>query len=151
MSNEEAFRMMELALNGYKCSQILVQMALEAQQTSNRELVRAMTGLLSGYACGKLCGALSGGCCVLGMYAGKGTADENADAALAPMLRQYAEWFETEYTPKFGGIDCHDIVQDDARLQLQRCPTLVMECWTKLKELLAENGYDVSKSSYLSE
>ena len=32
--------------------------------------MRAMSGLVSGCGTGKLCGALTGGCCVLGMYAG---------------------------------------------------------------------------------
>jgi C_GCAxxG_C_C family probable redox protein len=145
MSSDEAFRVMELGLQGFKCSQILALLALEAQENQNPDLVRAMTGLLSGYSCGKLCGALTGGCCVLGMYAGKDSAECNADPSLGRMLRSYSEWFETEYTPRYGGINCSDIVGDDARNQMKRCPAIVIECWDKLKELLAENDYDVSQ------
>lgn len=141
---DEAFRIMELGLEGFNCSQVLAMMALEAQQHENPELVRAMTGLLSGLGCGKLCGALTGGCCVLGMYAGKGSPEANSDPRLQTMLERYVEWFEVEYTGRFGGINCSDIVKDDARLRLTRCPAMVVECLEKLRELLAENDYDLT-------
>ena len=144
---DDAFRVMELGLQGFKCSQVLVQMALDAQQKENPDLLRAMTGLLNGCGTGKLCGALSGGCCVLGLYAGKDAAENNADPNLASMLSAYNEWFETEYAAKYGGVTCMDISQDDARNKLTRCPGIVVECWDKLKELLAENDYELSQSS----
>jgi C_GCAxxG_C_C family probable redox protein len=123
-------------------------MALEAQGRECPDLVRAMSGLLSGLGCGKLCGALTGGCCVLGMYAGKDSVERNADPRLQKMLSNFVEWFETEYTPRYGGIDCADIVQDDARLRMARCPSIVSESLEKLKEILAENDYEFSQGPH---
>jgi C_GCAxxG_C_C family probable redox protein len=134
-------RMMELALQGYNCSQILMLLALEAQGKSNPDAVRAMTGLQAGMGCGKVCGALTGGCCVLGLYAGKGTPDENQDERLQTMLNQFVEWFEQEFTSLYGGINCAEIVQDDARLRLFRCPEIVRSSYEKLVEILEANNY----------
>ena len=146
--NEDTFRVMELAMQGYQCSQILVLMALEAQQRRDPDLIRAMTGLLGGMGCGKTCGALTASCCVLGLYAGKDSADKEADNRLQAMLTCFVEWFEAEYSARYGGINCCDIVRDDMRNRAARCPTIVIESLAKVKELLAESGYDFRKSIY---
>lgn len=140
--NDDAFRVMELAMQGFQCSQILVQLALEAQGKQNPELVGAMTGLTGGMGCGKTCGALTGGCCVLGLYAGKNSAEHSADGSLQTMLNQFADWFEAEHTERYGGINCADIVEDDMRNQMTRCPAIVLESLEKLKEILAGNNYE---------
>jgi C_GCAxxG_C_C family probable redox protein len=142
---DEKFRLIELAMQGFNCSQILALMVLEAQDRQNPELVRAMSGLLFGLGCGRLCGVLTGGCCVLGMYAGKDSSEQNADARLPTMLSSFVEWFECEYTPQYGGINCADILQDDARNKMTRCSLVVAESLEKLKEILAENDYDFSQ------
>ena len=141
MNNEDSFRMMELGMQGYHCSQILMRMALEAQHKDNPDLVRAMTGLLAGMGCGKACGALTGGCCVLGFFAGKDSPESNADERLALMLNTFVEWFESEFTPRYGGINCSDILNDNPQNKLARCPTIVSESMAKLQEILSENGY----------
>jgi C_GCAxxG_C_C family probable redox protein len=140
--NDEAFRVMDLGMQGFQCSQILVQIALEAQGKQNSELVSAMSGLLGGMGCGKTCGALTGGCCVLGLYAGKDSAEHNADPRLQGMLDRFVEWFEAEYTARYGGVNCAEIVQDDMRNKMARCPAIVIESLHKLKEILAENNYE---------
>ena len=135
---------MDLAMQGYQCSQILMVLALEAQGKENPDLVKAMSGLVGGMGCGKTCGALTGGSCVLGLYAGKDSSENNSDDRLQGMLRQFVDWFEAEYTVRYGGIDCADIVQDDMRNRMARCPTIVIESLEKLKEILAENNYEFS-------
>jgi hypothetical protein len=142
--NEDAFRVMELAMQGYQCSQILMLIALEAQGKQNPDLVRAMSGLLGGMGCGKTCGALTAGCCVLALYAGKDSPDGNADERLQGMLSSFVEWFENEYTTRYGGIDCAAIVQDDMRNKMARCPGIIMDSLEKLKAILAENNYEFS-------
>jgi len=137
---DESMRMMELALQGYSCSQILILMALEAQGKDNPELVRAMSGLVGGLGCGRVCGALTGGCCVLGFYAGKGSSEESANDRLPLMLTELVEWFEQEFKPLYGGVNCSEIVQDDARLRLFRCPEIVRHTLEKLKEILEANN-----------
>jgi C_GCAxxG_C_C family probable redox protein len=134
-------RMMELALQGFRCSQILMTMALEAQQRSNPDLVRAVCGLQGGMGCGKACGALTGACCVLGLFAGKGTPQENGDERLSVMLASLVEWFEQEHGSRYGGIDCTNILEDDPRNQLTRCPQVVLSTFEKLNEILEANDY----------
>ena len=43
---DEAFRVAALSLKGYKCSHIMVQIGLDAQEKTNPDLLRAMTGLI---------------------------------------------------------------------------------------------------------
>lgn len=138
---DEAFRVFELSLQGFSCSQILVLMALEAQGKADPLLVRAMSGLLGGMGCGKTCGALSGGCCVLGIYAGRGSLDEREGDDLSIMLADLVEWFEAEYGVRYGGIDCDDIIEKDPELRLSRCPQLVVETFKKITDILAMHDY----------
>ena len=145
--SDDAFQVMDFALQGFQCSQILLLAALESQRRENPDLVRAMSGLLGGMGCGKTCGALTGGCCLLGLYAGKGSAEQNADDCLQGMLSQFVDWFEAEYTARYGGINCADIVQDDMRKKMARCPTIVTESLRKVKEILAENNYEFGNPS----
>ncbi len=142
--NDDSFRVMDLAMQGYQCSQILMAMALEAQGKQNADLVKAMTGLLGGMGCGKTCGALTAGCCVLALHAGKDSAELPADDRLQTMLSRFVEWFEAEYTARYGGINCAEISQDDMRNKMTRCPTIVIESLEKLKEILAESNYEFS-------
>ena len=144
--SDSSFRMFELHTQGFGCSQILMQMALEEQSKSNSDLVRAMTGLLRGMNCGKVCGALTGGCCVLGLFAGRGPKDEQEDPNLDLMLHQLVEWFEAEYKSRYGSIDCAGIIGDDPQLQLTRCPQIVAETFEKVKEILTSSHYKLSQA-----
>lgn len=145
--NDDAMHVLDLAMQGYQCSQILMKMALEAQGKQNEELVRAMAGLAVGMGAGKACGALTGGCSVLGLYAGCGSTAEPPDDRLPEMLSEFVDWFESEFTPHYGGIECATIVQDDMRNKMSRCPCIVMETLTRLKQILAEHGYAFEKSN----
>ena len=70
-------RMLELSGQGFYCAQILLILALEAEGKENPDLVRAMSGLNGGLGfSGNVCGALTGGCCLLGYFCGKGEAEE---------------------------------------------------------------------------
>jgi len=145
MNSDESFRVLEIATQGFGCSQVLARMALEEQGRSNPDLVRAMAGLLGGMSCGKVCGALTGACCVLGLYAGKGSREERADPRLKQMLVKLVEWFEAEYTSHYGSIDCEGIFGDDPKLRLARCPQIVAATFEKLKQILAENDYQLDR------
>ena len=140
-------RMMQLSQQGFHCSQIMMIMALEAQGKSNPDLIRAMSGLLGGVGfCGKICGTLTGGTCLIGLYAGKGTAEEEPDSRLYLMMSELVEWFEKEYQSKYGGINCSDILQDDPRNRMSRCPQMVIATIEKVVEILAANNYDFTQS-----
>ena len=139
-------RMVELGQQGFYCSQILIILALEAQGKSNPDLVRAMSGLRGGMGnSGKVCGTLTGGVCLLALYAGKGVPEENEHIHLDLMISELLEWFEQECKARFNcGIDCSDILQDDARNRTSRCPQLVMATFEKAREILAAHDIDFS-------
>ena len=145
---ELEFRIMDLTLQGLNCSQILALLALEAQGKTNPEMVRSLSALGRGLGCGKLCGTLSGGCCVLGLYAGRGTAEEIEDSHLSLMLTDLVEWFEETFGERYGGIDCKDIMKDDPALKLARCPEIIIETFRKLTEILENNNYTLDGQSW---
>ena len=145
---EIEFRIMELTLQGFNCSQTLALLALEAQGKANPELVRALSALGRGLGCGKICGTLSGGCCVLGLYAGRGTAEEIEDGRLSLMLTELVEWFEETFGERYGGVNCADIIQNDPALRLGRCPEIVIETFRKLTEILEDNNYTLDGQSW---
>ncbi len=144
MTNDTV-RMVELAVQGFYCSQILLIMGLEAQGKSDPDLVRAMSGLAGGLGfTGDVCGALSGGACLLGLYAGRGTPEEEEDEKLKLMVAELVDWFSEEYGTLYGGIHCEVILGDDPRNRTARCPNIVMGCYEKVKALLSEYGFDLS-------
>ncbi|MGO9022545.1 MAG: DVU_1555 family C-GCAxxG-C-C protein [Syntrophobacteraceae bacterium] len=142
---DEMMRMMELGRQGFYCSQILLFMGLEAQGKSNTDLIRVMSGLAGGLGfSGELCGALTGGACLLGLYAGRGLPEEEEDPRLNLMITELVEWFAQEYGRVYGGIRCETILGDDPGAHRTRCPTLVLGTYEKVKALLLENGFDLS-------
>ena len=139
-------RLRELKQQGFFCSQILMQLALDLHGRPNKPLVRAMHGLAGGLGfTGETCGALTGGVCVLGLYAGKGTADEFDDPRLMFMTEDLVRWFKSGYGQAYGGIRCDTILAGDPNARVTRCPVLVAGTFHKVKALLVENRYDLSR------
>lgn len=138
-------RMNELRQQGFFCSQILMMMGLDLQGKDNRDLVRAMNGLVGGLGfTGELCGALTGGACLLGLYAGKGDGRQEENPRLIFMIEELVKWFKGGYGQEYGGIRCEEIVGDSAQYLTARCPIMVAGTFQKVKELLVENGFDLA-------
>ena len=143
---DELLRMLELAGQGFHCSQILLFLALEAQGKSNRDLIRAMAGLAGGIGfCGDTCGSLTGAACLIALYAGRGTPEEEDHPNLNLMINELVEWFTQEFSECYGGIHCREILAEDPRNQSVRCPGIVSRTYAKVKALLMENGFDLSE------
>lgn len=135
--------MFELVQHGFHCSEILVSMGLEAQGKANPDLIRAVSALAGGIGfSGEVCGSLTGGACLLGLYAGKGTAEEPDNPALKFMINELVEWFTAKYGAEYGGIRCRDITEDNPSIPPTRCPRIVGGVYQKVKSLLQENGID---------
>jgi hypothetical protein len=146
MINDVMIRMLKLSQKGYGCSQILIQLFLESRGEDNPTLVRSMAGLAYGCGGGRAtCGTLTGGCCALALYAGKGTDDEVGSERLMLMLQDLSDWFEEQVGGPHGGIACETIVgvegPESAR---QRCGAIVAKTYTKVLEILSANGFDLS-------
>jgi len=138
-------QLIALRRQGFYCSQILILMGLEMMGKDNPDLIRAMHGLAGGLGfSGELCGALTGGAALLGLYAGKGTPEQPEDPQLDFMIVDLVKWFKTEYAEQFGGIRCEEILAGNSQNQVTRCPLMVMGVLQKVNELLIVNGYDLS-------
>ncbi len=138
-----------LGRQGFFCSQILMLQGLALQGKENPDLVRAIQGLAGGIGfTGGNCGALSGGACLLGLYAGKGHADEEEDLRLMLMIGELVAWFKDRFGQAYGGIDCSTILGDGMGSQLTRCPLIVEETLQKVKELLVSHGFDLMGESF---
>ena len=119
-------RTLELAQQGYCCSQIIVKIGLEFKNKENEDLVRAMKGLCRGLYKQGLCGALSAGACLLSMYS----------EAYAPVLiPELAEWFEK----RFSCVNCAGLIGAD-RVDLQKCLRITGETCARCFEILEEKG-----------
>lgn len=143
--SEAMFRMFELAQQGFSCSQILLQLGLEAQGKSDPDLIRAMAGLAGGMGfSGETCGALTGGACLLGLYAGKGTAEEQPREKFDLMVSELVDWFKDKHTSEYGGYNCSDILGDELQYKLvsMKCGNIVSEVYEKVKELLLAHGIE---------
>lgn len=134
-------RLLNLGMQGFQCSQILMIMALEMDGMENPDLIRAMNGLTGGMGyCQKECGALTGGCCVLGYFAGRGSQDEMEDNHFLQMLQDYVNWFQSSFGTTEGKTDCRSILGEDFSRVMTTCVPILEACQEKLTELLYENG-----------
>ncbi len=137
-------RLMMLRQQGFYCSQIILLQGLEQLGKNNPDLIRAMHGLVGGLGfSGELCGALTGGASLLGLYAGKGTPEQEEDLRLMFMIEDLVNWFKDEYSEQFGGIRCEEILAGNSQNQAKRCPMMVIGVLQKVRELLVENGFDL--------
>ncbi len=146
---DELERMRELKQQGFFCSQILLILGMELQGKENPDLVAAMNALAGGIGfTGETCGALTGGACLLGLYAGKGTPAQEEDPRLLFMSEDLVRWFKTEFGQKYGGIRCDDILGEGSYDMGGRCPAIVLGTFQKVKELLVEHGFDLAGEAW---
>jgi hypothetical protein len=143
--DDTLIRILKLGHQGYTCSQIIILLGLEQLGEQNPGLVRAMGGLA--YGCGSghgSCGVLTGGCCLLALYAGKGSADEAPSDRLMIMLQELNDWFcqHTGCTQK--DMSCDAIVGEAGPVaSRQLCGAIVAETYGKLMEILDANEIDI--------
>ncbi len=143
MDNME--QLITLRKQGFYCSQMILLKGMEQMGKTNPDLVRAMHGLAGGLGfSGELCGALTGGASLLGLYAGKGTPEQEEDPKLDFMIQDLVKWFKAEYGEQFGGIRCEEILAGNNQNKMTRCPLMVSGVIQKVNELLVENGFDLS-------
>lgn len=132
-------RLIELAGQGMACSQMLMIMALEEAQIECPQAVRTVSGLCGGLGyCGRECGALTGGCAVLGFFAGKGTTEEEPELDFLTILREYVDWFINKYGKEDKTCSCQTILGGDFDRAATVCLPLVASCYEKLMELLSD-------------
>ncbi len=137
-------RMLQLRTEGFCCTQIMLILGLETQGKSNTQLVRATQGLCFGVATGEeACGALSGGVCLLSLYTGKGTKDEQVDERFLPMAKELTSWFRQTHGEAAASARCGDILA--AHPEGSPCGGIVAATFAKVMDILAAHGLDSSK------
>ena len=144
--DETLIRMMQLGQQGYTCSQIMMLLGLEVRAESNPGLVRAMAGLA--YGCGSghgTCGVLTGGCCLLALYAGKGSEEETGSDRMVVMLQELNDWFSEQTGCAINDMSCEAIVGESGpAASRQRCGMILAATNAKVMEILSANGIDPS-------
>lgn len=131
--NSYESRIFDLGLKGYCCSQIIVQLGLDALERENEDLINAVAGLCMGLFSGQTCGTLTGAACLLALY------DKNE--AAKNMIPRLVEWFDMTYTPRYGGICCSNIIGDDPIKKYELCPGIILRTYEMCKEILEESGF----------
>ena len=137
-------RMIYLASKNYKCSQIVMLLALEQENKENSDLIKAISGL--GDGCGfakESCGILTGSACILALHAGKGGEHEEQNEKLLPMLQELGEWFESHIKGKYKSTKCNDIVGELAGTPKGKkiCGSLLYDTYNKTNDILQAYGF----------
>lgn len=141
-----ALEMFKLFNAGYCCTQIIMKMALDEEEKENEDLLRALNGFCIGIgSTPKICGVLTGGVAVLGLYAGKGNGMEHPKPVYSGMVDEYTEWFESE----FGGTECRDLIgvvsvtdwNTNQEYQL-KCGNVLMKSYEKIQEILMSHEFE---------
>jgi hypothetical protein len=142
--NPALMDIMPLAAQNYCCSQILVLLALRAQGVENWPLVRAAAGICHGMESGLTCGILTGGCLVLGLYAGRGREEELAHERQDLIITEFVDWFRERATDTYGDITCQAILSE-GKPDASRCGGLMADAWGQILTILNEAGIDPSE------
>ena len=144
--NEGAFELFKLVSDGFCCTQIMMKLALDMEESENEDLIRAMGGFCDGIGgTQKECGVLTGGIGIIGLYAGKGKAKEWTKEDYGSMVREYMDWFEEH----FGSLECVDMIgvyrfeDENNRSYPVKCGDTILESFGKIQEILQEHGYEL--------
>jgi len=141
---DHQMRMHKLAARGYSCSQVMIQLGLDLRGEDNPDLVHALAGLA--YGCGEgraTCGAFTGGCCLLALYAAPGCSGTADGQRMPLMLSELSAWFEERIGLKHGKITCTAITGEKGpAASRQRCGVIVSETFAQAVAILLAHGFD---------
>ena len=139
--NDMILRLVSLKAKGFCCAQAILILGLEAQGKINVDLVRSMAGLCYGINwSGEVCGALSGGACLLSLYSGKGTYQEAASEQHTKMLGELVEWFTRAADDQYGGTRCNEVLEKFPDRSM--CAKIVADTYKKCMDILVSHGFD---------
>ncbi|MGD0488580.1 MAG: DVU_1555 family C-GCAxxG-C-C protein [Syntrophorhabdales bacterium] len=134
-------QLMRLKAKGFCCAQIVLTLALEAQGKTNADLVRSVGGLCFGInGSGEVCGALSGGACLISLYAGKGGDEEAYDDRYMAMMGELVDWFGGAACDEYGGTRCSEILERFPDRSI--CGRIVADTYGKCMDILVSHGFD---------
>ncbi|MDR0356545.1 MAG: C-GCAxxG-C-C family protein [Deltaproteobacteria bacterium] len=156
MSDDVSLEIMRLAGQGYTCAQIVVILGLRLMGRENPDLIRAMSPLAMGASMGSICGALTGGLCLLGVHLGKGLEFERPEMGGKIPPAALIKWFAQEELQGKTPPTCAGIFEAGGqKLDLESgapaaaCADLVAHAYEKVISLLAEHGLDPTEGREL--
>ena len=118
-------------------------LASAQQGKTDADLVRAVQALCFGIALsGDICGALSGGACLISVCTGKGSEAEETDERFPLMMSELTDWFTRTIGGEYGGIRCDDILARHP--DKSACGSIVQRVYSKAVEILDTHGLDPS-------
>lgn len=149
MIDDTHLMVMELAGQGYSCAQIVMIGGLRLMGRENPDLGRAMAALANGASFGDLCGALTGGMCLIAVHTAKGLDDEHPLPGARTLTNALIKWFTQEELKGRIKPTCRAIFEA-AGLNLEigemnpaaGCGDLVARTWTRAIQILQENNID---------
>jgi hypothetical protein len=145
--NDLFMKLISLKGKGYCCAQIILIIALEAQGKTNTDLVRSIGGLCFGINfSGEVCGALSGGACLISLHAGKGSDVETPDDGHLSMMGELTDWFRAQ-NGEYGGTRCSEILGKYPDRSI--CGKIVADTYEKCMEMLTARGFDMAAGKKL--
>ncbi len=157
MIDDTQMMVMELAGQGYSCAQIVMIGGLRLMGRENPDLVRAMAALANGASCGDICGALTGGLCLIALHTGKGLDDERPVPGGRTLAGALIKWFRQEELKGQVSSTCRAVFeaagQDFQTGEMNPavgCGDLVAHTWTKAVQILQENNIDPTQGRDLA-
>ena len=105
-------------------------MGLALRGEENRQMVETLAGLCNGVQSGLLCGALTGGVCMLNLFKENDT----------EMTKELVGWFLSTYGERYGGINCADIIGGDPAKKVSVCPSMIEATYRQAKSILIDYG-----------
>ena len=83
---------------------------------------------------------MTGGACLISYFTGKGSDFEVESQYHKPALAEFTRWFQDEMTAEYGGIDCEDIIGNNAAKRVEYCPQIIASTFEKCMEILEDRG-----------
>jgi len=135
--------MHSMAQAGFRCSQIMLALGLKRKGRENPDVLRTMGGLIVGVGYnGEICGALTGGTCLISLYAGKGRYEEEEHPKLWLMTEEFFKWFTSEVGGGKGIIKCDQILERAGvgTPSSEICGPIVLKSYARAISILEANG-----------
>lgn len=134
-------QVMQLAQQGFCCSQIIMKLALDTEGVENKALIRSMAGLCQGSPSGTgSCGAFTGATCLLAYYAAKGDSYDEEDDRLPLINEQFSQWFNDYCVGQDKSTTCISLMGGELP-QPHICGQLIIDCYEMAITILTENGF----------
>lgn len=125
---------------GYCCAPVAQMLTSYFLGIQDLQLRRALNAFCGGMSNGGTCGVICGCMATIGLYLGKGKADEERHDA----LKSLASRLQRDFAEQFGTVNCSELVPPDPSVKRVTCPGFSLWAVARTWDLLQEQGIDLS-------